>query len=94
MYRNLCRPGPRWHIVADMFLHVPWPDWYSEYAQTNTPDDDDAGPRVPSHGLGAGAATILRDTAAFFNKAWPSTPLFAKAFYHFPMRVMMYQRSR
>lgn len=56
-----------------MFLHVPWPDWYEEYAQINAPEDDDGDARVPLHGRGAGATTILRDTAAFFNKAWPNT---------------------
>lgn len=61
-----------------MFLHVPWPDWYEEYAQTNAPEGDDGDAHVPSDGRGGGAATILRDTAALFNQAPPTTlPLLA-----------------
>ncbi|KAK9833255.1 hypothetical protein WJX81_000305 [Elliptochloris bilobata] len=59
------RPSPRWYIAADMFLNVPWPDWYDEYLQANAQPDDEG---APSAGVGAGAASVLRDTEAYFGQ--------------------------
>ncbi len=63
----LCRPNPEWYIAADMFLNVPWPAWYEPYLQLHARAR--GAPDALAESGGAGAASILRETAGLFDGA-------------------------